>query len=172
MDVFRRLGELLEARWRQHDYDERVFPDLAAALLEEADELEKIGALDILRWIGSQPALPAQQDAPSRFGDLAITFYDTPRFFVSALFWLDGTTAIHQHSFCGAFRVLAGGSLHTRYRFRVERAVNSRFRLGELDRGQVELLVPGSVRPIASGDRFIHSLFHLERPSVTVVIRT
>jgi hypothetical protein len=30
----------------------------------------------------------------------------------------------------------------------------------------------GDVRQILSGDRFIHSLFHLDRPSVTMVVRT
>ncbi len=172
MEVFRKLGETLEARWRQHDYDAGVFPELAAALLESADQVGKTGTLDILRWIAGEPALPTQQDAPSRFGDLAITFYHTPRFFVSALLWLDGTTAIHQHGFSGAFRVLVGGSLHTRYRFTEQRPVNDHFRLGSLERAGVELLETGSVRRIESGDRSIHSLFHLERPSVTLVVRT
>ena len=172
MDVFRKLGEQLEARWRQHDYDPRVFPELATALLEAADRAAKIGTLDVLRWIASEPALPAQQDASSHFSDLAITFYDAPRFFVSALVWLDGTTAIHQHSFSGAFRVLVGSSLQTRYRFTEQRSVNDRFRLGSLHRESVELLPTGSVRRIDSGDGFIHSLFHLEHPSVSLVVRT
>jgi hypothetical protein len=172
MDVFRRLGEELEIRWRQQDYAAGAFPDLAVALLENQNDLEQIGTEDILRWIAREPALPPQQDPRSQFSDLAITFFETPRFFVSALVWLEGTTAIHQHSFSGAFRVLAGGSLHTGYRFQEERPVNECFRLGRLSREQVELLPTGSVRPIVSGEGFIHSLFHLDRPSVTIVIRT
>jgi hypothetical protein len=35
---------------------------------------------------------------------------------IEALFWVDGTTSIHQHSFSGAFQVLAGKSIHSRYR--------------------------------------------------------
>ena len=172
MDVFRKLGEELELRWRQRDYAGSAFPDLAAASLEGADEVEAIGTWDILRWIAREPALPAQQDPRSQFSDLAITFYEAPRFFVSGLMWLDGTTAIHQHSFSGAFRVLAGSSLQTRYRFRETRLVNDRFRLGALDRERVELLATGSVRPIVSGQGLIHSLFHLDRPSVTLIVRT
>lgn len=170
MEVFRKLGEQLEARWRQHDYAPAVFPDLATALLKDADQVGKIGTLDVLRWIASEPAPPAQH--PSLFSDLAISFYEAPRFFVSALVWLDGTTAIHQHSFSGAFRVLVGSSLHSRYRFTQERAVNDRFRLGSLEREGAELLGTGSVRRIESGAGFIHSLFHLERPSVSLVART
>ena len=172
MDVFRQLGEELERRWQQRDYAESAFPDLAVESLERQTQIDAIGTGDILRWIAREPVLPPQQDPRSQFSDLAITFFETPRFFVSALVWLEGTTAIHQHSFSGAFRVLAGGSLHTRYRFQEERLVNERFRLGRLDREQVELLPTGSIRPIVSGERFIHSLFHLDRPSVTLVIRT
>jgi hypothetical protein len=172
MEAFRKLGEELELRWRQRDYARGAFPDLAVASLENADEIEAIGAWDVLRWIARAPALPAQQDPRSQFSDLAITLYDAPRFYVSALMWLDGTTTIHQHGFSGAFRVLAGGSLHTRYRFEEQRPVNDSFRLGMLTRERVELLTTGIVRPIVSGEVFIHSLFHLDRPSVTLIVRT
>ena len=101
MEVFQKLGEELELRWRQRDYAAAAFPELAAALLEGADELEQVGTWEILRWIARAPTLPEQRDPQSHFSDLAITLYDTPRFFVSALVWLDGTTAIHQHSFSG-----------------------------------------------------------------------
>lgn len=172
LDVFQTLGRTLEARWLERNYDEACFPELAAELLEQAEALDKIQTLDVLRWIASESVLPAQRDPGSAFGDLALTLFDTPRFSVSALFWLDGSTAVHQHAFCGAFRVHSGSSVHSRYRFRESRVVNRRFRLGALEVENVSLLETGSVHPIESGERFIHSLFHLERPSVTIVIRT
>ncbi len=172
MNIFHKLGEELERRWKERDYDVSAFPDLAVTALENQTGFERLDAGHILRWIARETALPPQQDPRSQFSDLAITFFEAPHFFVSALMWLEGTTAIHQHSFSGAFRVLAGGSLHTRYRFQESQPVNDSFRLGTLEREHVELLPTGSVRPIASGENFIHSLFHLERPSVTVVVRT
>jgi hypothetical protein len=172
MDVFRTLGEALEQRWKEQDYDRGAFPALAVAALENSRDFEQMSPGQILRWIAREADLPPQQDPRSQFSDLAITFFEAPHFFVSALVWLEGTTAIHQHSFSGAFRVLAGGSLHTRYRFTDAQPVNERFRLGTLEREHVELLPTGSVRPIESGEQFIHSLFHLERPSVTLVVRT
>jgi hypothetical protein len=36
----------------------------------------------------------------------------------------------------------------------------------------VELLEQGQIRPILPGDRYIHSLFHLDRPSATICVRT
>jgi hypothetical protein len=172
MDVFRTLGEELEQRWKAQDYAVGAFPALAVAALENSRAFESMSPGDILRWIAREAELPPQQDPRSQFSDLAITFFEAPHFFISALVWLEGTTAIHQHCFSGAFRVLAGGSLHTRFRFQESQPVNERFRLGTLEREQVELLPMGSVRPIASGEGFIHSLFHLERPSVTLVVRT
>ena len=35
-----------------------------------------------------------------------------------------------------------------------------------------ELLKRGDVRPIVPGKEFIHALFHLERPSTTIAVRT
>ena len=43
---------------------------------------------------------------------------------------------------------------------------------GQLERVSTEILRPGVMRPIHAGDRLIHQLFHLELPSVTIVIRT
>lgn len=172
LEIFRRLGDSLEERWRDRDYDERAFPKLATAVLKESDLSAQVSPLDLLRWIGRESVLPAQSDPNSAFGDLALTLYSTPGFYITALFWLHSSTAIHQHSFSGAFQVLAGSSLQSRYRFTEERFVNGRLRLGKLDVTRVILLPTGSIEPITSGGRFVHSLFHLEHPSVSIVIRT
>jgi hypothetical protein len=88
------------------------------------------------------------------------------------LFWVDGSTAIHQHSFSGAFHVLEGSSLHSSHTFEETRRYSEALRLGRVELARAELLGKGDVRPIVPGAGFIHSLFHLDRPSVSVVIRT
>lgn len=98
--------------------------------------------------------------------------FQAPRFYIEALFWLSGTTAIHEHGFSGAFAVLAGSSVHSHWRFVPELTVNSRMLCGRLERVSTEILRPGRMRPIHSGSRLIHQLFHLEVPSVTIVVRT
>jgi hypothetical protein len=85
---------------------------------------------------------------------------------------LDGTTTIHQHSFSGAFQVLEGSSLHSRYRFDESRRINEHVRTGEVVFESSELLKQGAVREIIPGTRFAHSLFHLARPSATITVRT
>jgi hypothetical protein len=101
-----------------------------------------------------------------------LVVFDDPRFYIQLLFWLDGTTQIHQHEFSGAFHVLAGSSLHAEFAFANVRPVTAHFRLGDLRLTGTELLETGRTVPITSGAGSIHSLFHLETPSVTVVVRT
>jgi hypothetical protein len=79
---------------------------------------------------------------------------------------------VHQHAFSGAFYVLAGSSIHTRWSFVERTRASSRFLLGEVGFTSTELLERGALREIHPGDGFIHSLFHLDRPSVTLVVRT
>jgi len=159
-DVHRRMGTEATAG----------LPDAACEALEAARLHERITHAEILRWGVSAPALP-RQDITARFGEPALEVYRDDDLFIQVLTWMDGTTAIHQHGFSGAFCVLQGSSCHTRYQFRDEEQPCERLKFGELSYRGVEFLVPGACRPIHPGSGFIHALFHVERPSVTVVVR-
>lgn len=172
MELFKELGALIEQRWREQNYDAEVFPTIAAQALTEASLDSRISPWDILQWVLHATHLPSQQDLPGKFGDPPITLFSGPRFHIDVYFWLDGTTSIHQHSFCGAFQVLAGASIHSHYRFACQEVINEHFHIGEMQLEKVELLEQGQIRPILPGDRYIHSLFHLDRPSATICVRT
>src|SRR6185436_4010545 len=101
-----------------------------------------------------------------------ITLFTGSRFYIDIYYWLDGTTSIHQHSFTGAFQVLLGSSIHSRYSFREDKIINEHFSVGKLALEEVQLLKLNDVRMIRAGRHFIHSLFHLDRPSATITIRT
>ncbi len=171
-EYFSKLGDAVEAEWRGLDYDEEAFPALARRALEESDPASHIDPWQIVDWAQRESPLPRQQDVEGRFGNPPLTLYAGPRFHIDVYFWLDGTTSIHQHSFAGAFHVLLGSSIHSTYRFDVARNVNPHFRLGALTLQHVELLARGETRLILPGEEFIHSLFHLDRPSATITIRT
>lgn len=167
-----RLGQTVVAAWRARAYDERALPSIAAAALAEADLAARITPDDLIDWVEKTPELPTQVDLEGTFGQPPLTLFCHPRLRLEALFWVDSTTAIHHHGFRGAFQVLAGASLHTEYEFTVDDVVSSRFQLGRLRQAGVEYLRRGDIRPIDAGPKFIHSLFHLDRPSVTVVVRS
>jgi hypothetical protein len=172
MEEFQKLGELVERRWQAENYSEQVFPQIAAQALTEADLPARVDPWDIIRWVHTADTLPQQADVDGRFGNPPITLFYGPRFFIDVYYWLDGATSIHQHSFTGAFQVLLGSSIHSRYSFRDDKIVNEHFSVGELALQDVQLLKLKDVREIHAGRNFIHSLFHLDRPSATITIRT
>lgn len=172
MQIFHEFGELIEGRWRAENYNEQAFPELAAQALTEANLPAQVDAWEIIRWVQSSKTLPDQKDAEGRFGNPPITLYAGPRFYVDVYFWLDGTTSIHQHAFTGAFQVLLGSSIHSRYSFAEKKIVNEHFCVGDIKLEEVQLLQLNDIRLIKPGRNFIHSLFHLDRPSATITVRT
>lgn len=172
MQLFQELGELIERRWRKENYSEQLFPELAAQALTESNLPAQVDPWEIIRWVQGATALPDQKDAEGRFGDPPITLFAGPRFYVDVYFWLDGTTSIHQHAFTGAFQVLLGSSIHSRYSFNEKQTLSEHFSIGELKLEEVQLLQKNDVRLIQPGRNFIHSLFHLDRPSATITVRT
>lgn len=172
MEVFQQFGKQIEQKWRDKNYSEEFFPSVAANALRDFGLPEKVSAWDTVNWALGQDVLPEQKDLAGRFGDPPITLYNSPRFHIDIYFWLDGTTSIHQHAFCGAFQVIHGSSIHSSYEFERKEAINSFTELGDIDLDHCELLKVGDVRKILPGREFIHSLFHLDQPSATIVVRT
>ena len=172
MDEFINLGNQLEADWRAADYDENIFPSLAADGLRSACLHDKYSAWQVLEWTLDQTELPKQRDLPGRFGEPPITIYSGPRFHIDVYFWFHGTTSTHQHSFCGAFQVMHGSSIHSWYEFDLKEKVNSLCEIGEMRLKTCELLNVGDVQEILPGRQYIHGLFHLDQPSVSIVVRT
>jgi hypothetical protein len=164
------LGTEIERTFRDAQYDERQFPEIARRALEAHKVQAAFSIADLVRWVHAAPQLPKQSE--SSFGEPPVLLYAGRRFYIEALFWMDGTTSVHQHGFSGAFQVLAGSSIHTQFRFAPEHVVNKGLVLGALDAHAPELLRVGDARTILAGDGLTHSVFHLDRPSVSLVVRT
>jgi hypothetical protein len=172
MELFRNLGDEIESLWLAQDYNEELLPEIAADALRRADLPSKTTAWEVAEWALNERELPPQRDLHGRFADPPITIYSGPRFHIDLYFWFEGTTAIHQHGFCGAFQVLLGSSIHSWYEFEAADVVNTFTEIGEMRLKVCQLLEVGAVQEIRAGRRYIHSLFHLEMPSATIVVRT
>ncbi len=172
MELFQTLGAEIEEIWREQNYNENVFPAIAADALRGADLPSKVSAWDLIEWTLQQAELPPQKDPSANFGDPPITLYVAPRFYIDVYFWFDGTTQVHQHSFCGAFQVMLGSSIHSWYRFDRAESINAFMETGVMQLKVCELLKIGDVKEILAGRQYIHSLFHLDQPSATIVVRT
>ncbi len=172
MQVFQEFGKFIDSRWREANYDEHAFPSIAAQALIETQLTDRVDPWEIIRWVHQTTDLPQQADIEARFGNPPVTLYMGSRFYVDVYYWLDGTTEIHQHSFSGAFQVLLGSSIHSRYSFSIEREINPHFIIGKLKLNDVTLLTKGDIQQIVPGSDYIHALFHLDRPSATITVRT
>jgi hypothetical protein len=169
MQPFTTIGQTIKERWQAQAYDEQAFPEIAADVLRTGLPVGTIDLDDVLTWVQTNPALVTQVE--HEFGK-PITVHHDGRFYIDVLTWIDGTTEIHEHGFAGAFTVLRGSSLHSRYAFHREQRLSERLYLGSVELLEVERLEVGDVRPIYPGARSAHALFHLDRPSLSVVVRT
>jgi hypothetical protein len=167
---FTELGRTVRARWQAENFSLAAFPEIARTALEENSPAGNVDLAALVRDFLLEDEQPFQTS--SGFGQPELVVFDDPRFYIQILFWLDGTTQIHQHEFSGAFHVLAGSSLHSEFTFENAQPVTAHFRVGDLRLKETQLLETGSTVPIISGGACIHSLFHLDMPSLTVVVRT
>lgn len=172
MEFFQKLGGLVTRLWKERDYNEEEFPEVASRVLSELPPDQNVSFWDVAKWALTCERLPAQADLSADFGQPPLTVYNGRDFRIEVLFWVQGVPAIHQHSFSGAFHVMHGSSLQNLWEFEPTDQVAMRLTLGHLSLKKAELLRKGDSRPIIAGKQLIHSTFHLDRPSLTVVVRT
>jgi hypothetical protein len=167
---FNELGRSVAALWKQQNFSFAGFPEIAQRVLEENPPASSVDVSALIQEFLLSDDQPFQTE--SGFGQPELVVYDEPRFYIQILFWLEGTTDIHQHEFSGAFHVLQGSSLHSRYEFADPEPITAHLRVGRLRLQSARLLETGRTEIIRSGGGYIHSLFHLDTPSLTVVVRT
>lgn len=167
---FEELGQTVLERWRERNFSLEVFPELTRIAIDENPPSENVDIDEMIHEFLFNDAQPFQGE--SGFGQPELIAFNDPRFYIQILFWLEGTTEIHQHEFSGAFHVMQGSSVHSEFDFVNARSVTPHIRIGDLRVKRIELLETGRTVPITSGRECIHSLFHLDTPSVTVVVRT
>lgn len=167
-----RIGEEIERRWSARDYRHNYFHDIAAECLHTAAYHRRFDEDEIINWVNNAASLPEQLDPRSNFGQPPLTIWRTDRFVVDLYFWVDTDTSTHDHSFSGAFTNLVGQSLNCTYRFEQGVQADEGVLLGSVSLDRTELLKPGDICTIPAGPRFIHRVWHLDCPTITLVPRT
>ena len=167
---FEKLGRTVLERWQQQNFSLEAFPELARTAMDEARPSDNVDLDEMVQEFLANDNQPVQ--GQSGFGQPELIAFTDPRFYIQILFWMEGTTDIHQHEFSGAFHVMQGSSVHSEFVFEGAQPVTPHIRTGDLSLKKIELLETGRTIPINSGRDCIHSLFHLDTPSVTVVVRT
>jgi len=170
-EFFTQMGNSLEQQWREQQFESSCFPELARNSIEQSQPHKKVSTDLVSEWLFSSCALPEQLGLQSQFGDMALTVYKCEQFYIELLYWLDGTTSIHQHGFCGAFSVLQGSSIHSLYKLENVEIITDTFMFADIELQSCELLNKGDVRAIFPGEQMAHALFHLEQPNISLVVR-
>src|SRR5690242_8768868 len=128
--LFKQLGDTVLERWKRENFSLAKFPDIARAALDAQPPARKVKLPALVRDFLLSEDQPVTTDSP--FGEPELMVYSQPRFYIPLPFWMNATTAIHQHEFSGAFHVMHGSSIHAHYEFENARPVTPYIRLGNL----------------------------------------
>jgi hypothetical protein len=168
--LFHDIGTEIERSWTAAGSDLAVLPDIASGVLHNRQPHRDLSVTEIVGWVLDAVELPEQRDVGAIFGEPPVSVYNGPTLEIQVLCWRAGTTAIHRHRFVGAFAVIEGVNLHTRYSFEPRHVISPTLQVGDVRLTDAELLDAGDVVPITPDLK--HNVFHLEEPSATLVIRS
>ena len=112
-----------------------------------------------------------QHFEPGRFGDYSLTLARGEHTFVDLYVWSNKHTSYHSHHFAGAFKVIAGKARQISLKFREEED-HGFLKSGELSFEKIKELCPGDTQSIDLGLSFIHKNFYVDRPGMTVCLRS
>lgn len=172
LDYFRQLGDVVDQSWTAQGRRADQLAETATTALRDLPTPDGLTPQVVLNLLTAGADLPKQRASSDVFGQPPAVMYRSENFEIQAITWMEGTTSTHQHGFDGAFRVVWGSSLHVGYTFdQQDSMAEGHLVTGQLAMIEPEILWPGDVRPIVAGPDFIHALFHLERPSMTIVVR-
>jgi hypothetical protein len=164
-----RRCEQIDQAWARDSYSLASFPDIVLDKTSDLD-LTPLGELDFLTPILTKPEVSNLQQLSS-FSDLYIKLFDNGRFWVEILNWWGSDINIHDHDFAGIQFQLCGRSLNVDYAFEELES------MGDVCFGRVSIT---GAKIWRRGDRSIslpgrrtpHNVCHLDRPTVSLLIRT
>jgi hypothetical protein len=165
------LANLVETEWSGLNFEEKVFPELAARALKSFST-EYVPDIDVCLNESPHITLPIQQFPNGEFSDFPLTLVKRENFFIDIYVWFKSDTNIHNHHFCGAFKVIAGSSVQIRYKFKTLHEIGPGLSEGEMTQEGHDDLPLNTVQAIDPRDEFIHNVFHTGKPTITLCLRT
>jgi hypothetical protein len=162
----------VEKRWGESNFNLDVFPELSAQALRSFSLKSGIPDIESLTKEIKDMELPQQTFPRGEFSDFSLTFVRTEKLLVDIYIWFKSDTAIHNHHFCGAFKVIAGHSYQVNYDFEIEKNICPGIDQGVMKEVGNQHLNENDVIEIRPRDQFIHHVFHLGKPTVTLCLRT
>jgi len=159
----------IERKWLKYQYSSDEFYKVAWEETENFDlsPLGEIGnQLDLLE----NPHVRHNQHR-STFSDFHFQIFHNGRFLIEVLNWQGSHVNVHDHDFSGVQFQLKGDSLNVVYDFKEDEKAGA-LRFGELSVRRAEMWREGSRSVVRAGDLDPHSVFHLGKPTTSLLIRT
>jgi len=172
IDSFRRLAARIDSEWKSAGSRVSAFPAIAARALSDAQPHREYDLASLAEWTLSQRTFPETCNPFGPQGPPAFTIWSDGRFFANIYAYATPEVVIHDHDFAGAFANLSGTTIHATYAFADAERIVPSVHVGEVAVYDVEVVRPGDVRRIDPGRRFIHQVWHVDQPTVVLVIRT
>lgn len=172
IDSLRRLAARIGREWKSAGSKVAAFPAIAARHLAEAQPQREFDLASLAEWTLSRRTFPQPCNPFGPLGPPAFTIWSDGRFFANVYAYTTPEVVIHDHDFAGAFVNLSGTTLHATYAFADAERVAPEVHIGALPVREVEIVRPGDARRIDPGRRFIHQVWHLDQPTVVLVMRT
>lgn len=144
---------------------------IAAQILKTCPGFTQDQVAELLSLSAQRPGYVGRVANP-RFGEPSFIVSELKGWVFEVILWRDLVTAIHEHSVTGAFKVVQGLRLHFTFEYLgvsvlEDVPLTSR---GKLSPKHVEILEAGDVREVLPGDDFIHALWPLDKPCMTIVL--
>jgi len=172
IDSLRRLAARIDREWKRAGSKVSLFPAVAARVLSDEQPHRQYNLHSLAGWTLSHHTFPRACNPFGPFGPPAFTVWSDGRFFANVYAYMTPEVVIHDHDFAGAFVNLSGTTIHAKYQFADVERVAPEVQVGQLAVREVEVVGPGDVRRIDPGRGFIHQVWHLDEPTVVLVIRT
>ncbi len=174
IEFIEHLGEKIDASWGKKGYALEAFSQIAFQTLQQAGLHRVFTVEKLLDSLWTKKDLPKQLSLFNGFGQPPITLYRNQQhnFLIDLYFWIQPEISIHSHGFRGAFTVLEGRSFQCRYDFSIRDNLENTILFGDLTLRDTTLLHPGDVQEILAGPSYIHQVWHLSFPTLSLAVRT
>lgn len=163
------LTEKIEKRWLKENYSSDVFSDVVWELTHDTDLSPLADIRNQLELLDHGPVRGIQ--VQSTFSDFYFQIYNNGRFLIEVLNWWGGQVNAHDHDFSGVQFQLKGDAMNVIHDFETRQQCGA-VRFGKLSARRSQHWKEGGRTKVFHGDIELHSVFHLGRPTTSLLIRT
>ena len=164
-----KLANEIEKEWYKYQYSSDEFYKIVWELSNKFD-LSMLGDIKNQLQLLEHPSVRIQQHH-STFSDFHFQIFNNGRFLIEVLNWLGSHIDVHDHDFSGVQFQLKGNSLNVIYDFSCKKSYGA-INFGELKIRKVNIWKEGSRSIVRNGSQDPHAVFHLSRPTTSLLIRT